>query len=184
MKTKRKPLSKRTRFDVFKRDVFTCQYCGQNPPAVVLEIDHVVPVSKGGGNTKDNLLTACFDCNRGKSNTLLAERDMPIADRAAKAQEREDQIKAYRRLLKRIRSREDGDIDAVEQVLYDRFGWTFQNHFRESVRANFLPSLDVSHLVSFMHTACGRIDDPERAIKYFCGMCWRSIRGESSWPPR
>jgi 5-methylcytosine-specific restriction endonuclease McrA len=58
------PVSKKTRFDVFKRDFFTCQYCGLTPPAAVLEIDHIHPVSKGGKNGIDNLITSCFDCNR------------------------------------------------------------------------------------------------------------------------
>lgn len=46
--TQRKPLSKKTRFDVFKRDQFRCQYCGRTPPTVVLEVDHVVPVAENG----------------------------------------------------------------------------------------------------------------------------------------
>ena len=68
---KRKSLSKKTRFEVFKRDGFICQYCGNSPPAVILEIDHIKPFKAGGSNEIDNLLTSCFDCNRGKgANTL------------------------------------------------------------------------------------------------------------------
>ena len=44
---KRVPISKALRFEVFKRDSFTCQYCGRSAPEVVLEVDHIVPVSKG-----------------------------------------------------------------------------------------------------------------------------------------
>lgn len=58
-KTKRKGLSKRTRFNVFKRDGFTCQYCGAHPPKVVLHVDHITPVVEGGGNDIDNLVTSC-----------------------------------------------------------------------------------------------------------------------------
>lgn len=47
---KRVPISKALRFEVFKRDSFTCQYCGRSAPEVVLEVDHIVPVSKGGTN--------------------------------------------------------------------------------------------------------------------------------------
>ena len=43
-KTKREQLSKKIRFDVFKRDSFTCSYCGQTPPSIILEIDHIEPV--------------------------------------------------------------------------------------------------------------------------------------------
>jgi len=70
---KRKSLSKKTRFEVFKRDNFTCQYCGEKAPNVILEVDHINPVSKGGSNELLNLVTSCFDCNRGKSNRELKD---------------------------------------------------------------------------------------------------------------
>ena len=46
----RKPLSKKIRFEVFKRDKFTCQYCGRMSPDVILEVDHIEPVAEGGDN--------------------------------------------------------------------------------------------------------------------------------------
>lgn len=49
---KRKAISQTLRFEVFKRDLFTCQYCGKRAPDVVLEVDHIKPVSKGGSNAK------------------------------------------------------------------------------------------------------------------------------------
>ena len=65
-KLSRSPLSPRLRMDVLKRDKYVCQYCGACGPAVELEIDHIIPVSRGGTDDIDNLKTACFDCNRGK----------------------------------------------------------------------------------------------------------------------
>lgn len=70
---KRVPISKALRFEVFKRDSFTCQYCGRSAPEVVLEVDHIVPVSKGGTNDIFNLVTSCKECNRGKSNKVLSD---------------------------------------------------------------------------------------------------------------
>lgn len=67
----RKPLSKTTRFEVFKRDCFTCQYCGAQPPDSVLEVDHITAVANGGDNQITNLLTACDRCNRGKGARRL-----------------------------------------------------------------------------------------------------------------
>ncbi len=62
--------SKKLRFEILKRDKFTCQYCGRKAPEVKLEVDHIVPRSKGGKLMK-NLKTACYDCNIGKgANTL------------------------------------------------------------------------------------------------------------------
>lgn len=65
----RKQLSNYVRFQVLKRDLFTCQYCGRS--GVELEVDHITPVSKGGTNDMDNLITSCKDCNRGKLNSFV-----------------------------------------------------------------------------------------------------------------
>ena len=71
MAEKRKGLSKKLRFEVFKRDSFKCQYCGATSPDALLEVDHIKPVKEGGKNNIDNLLTACRDCNSGKGARLL-----------------------------------------------------------------------------------------------------------------
>lgn len=73
-------VSARLRFEIFERDGFRCQYCGSSGQDVVLEVDHVRPISRGGGDEPDNLLTACFDCNRGKSNRELPGSKGRIAD--------------------------------------------------------------------------------------------------------
>lgn len=70
---KRKAIGKKLRFEVFKRDKFCCQYCGQKAPDVVLVCDHVAPVAKGGETTLLNLITACEGCNAGKGATPLAD---------------------------------------------------------------------------------------------------------------
>jgi len=67
-------MTKTKRFEIFKRDGFTCQYCGSRPPDVVLEVDHIHPQSKQGDDDEINLTTSCADCNRGKGARLLGER--------------------------------------------------------------------------------------------------------------
>ena len=68
----REQISKRTRFDVFHRDGFKCRYCGRGQEdGVKLHVDHVHPVSKGGTNDMGNYVTACADCNLGKSAKVL-----------------------------------------------------------------------------------------------------------------
>lgn len=64
-------IGKRLRFRVFQRDNFTCQYCGERAPDVVLQVDHKHPKSLGGTDEEANLTTACFGCNNGKSNVVL-----------------------------------------------------------------------------------------------------------------
>lgn len=63
------PLSKT---NIFKRDGHTCVYCGVNKRKD-LTIDHVIPQSKGGKNTWNNLVTACFKCNNKKGSLDLEE---------------------------------------------------------------------------------------------------------------
>jgi hypothetical protein len=67
----RKSTGKKLRFEVFKRDHFTCQYCGAQPPAIVLVADHITPVAGGGETTLENLITACEPCNQGKGDRSL-----------------------------------------------------------------------------------------------------------------
>ena len=77
-------VSKRTRFEVLKRDDHTCQYCGASAPDATLHVDHVMPKSLGGSNKPDNLLTACKDCNTGKGSSNLDDAKVAaLSDRAA-----------------------------------------------------------------------------------------------------
>lgn len=70
----RKAISKKIRFEIFKRDSFKCQYCGVSAPDVILHVDHIHPVSKGGDNDISNLITSCFDCNMGKKDRALNDK--------------------------------------------------------------------------------------------------------------
>lgn len=57
-----------------KRDKYTCKYCGvsvKQEPNLLLEIDHIIPLSKGGITSEDNLQTLCWRCNRRKSNKIF-----------------------------------------------------------------------------------------------------------------
>lgn len=179
--SERKPISKSLRFKVFKRDGFVCQYCGSKPPTVVLEIDHIHPVSEGGGNGIDNLLTACFDCNRGKSNSLLGNVPPSIEERSILLREKQDQIKAYEKLLKEIKKGEDARIESINDVFKNYFpGYCLSEKFKSSSLRQFLQNLPVDVVDGAMTKACSRIagrgGDGDDAIKYFCGICWRTIK--------
>jgi hypothetical protein len=79
-------IGKKTRFEVLKRDNFTCQYCGGKPPDAILHVDHRTPVAVGGEDDVNNLITSCADCNLGKSDTVL--EDLSFTDEAAIARPR------------------------------------------------------------------------------------------------
>lgn len=70
---KRDGLSKKTRLAVFKRDSFTCQYCGGKAPDVILHVDHIVAVATGGNDSKTNLVTSCAECDAGKGARALSD---------------------------------------------------------------------------------------------------------------
>jgi len=69
----REPVSKAKRFEILKRDSYTCQICGRSAEAdkVKLHVDHKIPRVKGGSNEDDNLWSLCEDCNLGKSDRHL-----------------------------------------------------------------------------------------------------------------
>lgn len=66
-------VSKRTRFEVLRRDNYACRYCGASAPDVKLTVDHVMPLALGGSDKPDNLVAACVDCNAGKSSSVPDE---------------------------------------------------------------------------------------------------------------
>jgi 5-methylcytosine-specific restriction enzyme A len=59
-------ISASVRVSVLNRDRYKCVFCGRNSKQIDLEVDHIIPFSKGGSNDHSNLQTLCFDCNRGK----------------------------------------------------------------------------------------------------------------------
>ena len=91
---KRHGISKRIRFEVFKRDKFKCQYCGSSAPEVLLQVDHLNPVANGGTNEIINLITACFGCNNGKSDKLISDDSTILKqkEQLEQLQERREQL--------------------------------------------------------------------------------------------
>lgn len=116
-KARRKSISKKIRFEVFKRDNFACQYCGASAPDVVLHVDHIEPVAKGGDNDILNLITACAGCNAGKSDrrlddqSTLAKQRQQIAD----LNERREQLEMMVAWRKGMKSIKDSEIEAVAE---------------------------------------------------------------------
>ena len=74
----RQPTVRLTRRNVMLRDGFQCQYCARRGPVSILDIDHVLPRSRGGGDTWINLVTACQPCNRKKGRRTPQEAGMPL----------------------------------------------------------------------------------------------------------
>lgn len=78
------PIARRpafTRFNVFLRDRFACQYCGEGRPTHELTFDHVTPRSRGGRTVWENVVTACGPCNLAKGSRLPKEAGMHLRSR-------------------------------------------------------------------------------------------------------
>lgn len=173
----RKPLSKRVRFEVFKRDGFVCQYCGNHPPDVSLEVDHIQAVSRGGENDLDNLVTACFACNRGKSDIPLADIPLTMDARAALVAEREAQIAGFEAVMRARRERLDDDAhDVLDEFcrLYHRDGIS---HTQFGSIRTFVEKLGLDEVLEAVNIAHAKKPYSfQVSFKYFCGVCWRKIR--------
>lgn len=173
-------ISKRLRYEIFRRDAYICRYCGRFPPDVQLTVDHVIPEALGGLTEPGNLVTACQDCNAGKSSinpdAPLVENVANDALRWARAME----IVAFRRSVDRMMAAE----------LHDKFLAKWNTWFYTRGIKNYnidLPSGWQPNVTRFIQLGL-TIDDLTELIdvamaarttdewRYFCGCCWHRLR--------
>ena len=122
------PVSKRTRFEVLRRDGFRCYYCGTRGPETGqgLQIDHVVPVALGGSDQPTNLVSACRDCNYGKASTP-ADAELVAAVEVETEKARAAQALARAALV--------ADLDREEQYVnhvWDLWDEAFDSKWRDN----------------------------------------------------
>lgn len=115
-KAKRKTIPQSVRFEVFKRDGFKCQYCGQSSPDVILHVDHINPVSKGGDNDIMNLVTSCVDCNLGKGARELDD-DAAVSKQRAQLEELNERREQLEMMIQWRDSMKEMDSDVVDLVV-------------------------------------------------------------------
>lgn len=174
----RDPLSKRLRYEVMRRDGHTCRYCGAKAPDVELTVDHVVPVALGGKNEPTNLVTACRECNAGKSSTVadsaIVEGVNDDAIRWGKAMQRAAEVRAT------ARSHQEDVLDRVDHEWNqwkDHHGDEIPRpiNWKESVRYWLRAGLDDDTIVDFVDVAMRRQVSAYDTWRYYCGCCWREI---------
>jgi len=122
---KRKGITPKTRFEVFKRDKFTCQYCGKSAPDIILHIDHIDPVFNGGHNDILNLITSCKDCNLGKSKNLLSDNSVIVKQQKQleELQERREQIELMLQWRESLLSIDDEIVEKVNKKIISLTGF-------------------------------------------------------------
>lgn len=170
---KRKSISKSTRFEVFKRDGFKCQYCGRSAPEIMLEIDHIVPVSKGGGNDLLNLITSCKDCNRGKSNrelsdTAIIDKQKAQLDEMNAIREQTEMMIAWKQELLTI---ENTQIDAIEACMTELANRSLTETGRMKIRT-LIKRFGFSEVYEATEISYGKYRDPRDAFDKIGGICY------------
>lgn len=172
--SKRRALSKKSRFDVFKRDGFACQYCGDHPPKVLLHVDHIVAVANGGTNDEDNLITACEPCNLGKGARPLDAAPETLADKAARIAEAEEQLAGYSAVMEAKRERVEAEVWRVVAALTGESSIARDRY--QSIKM-FIGKLGVHEVLDAAEIARAQTWHPSSAqFKYFCGICWNKVR--------
>ena len=183
----RKQLSKKIRFEVFKRDKFTCQYCGRSAPDVVLEVDHMNPVANGGSNDIMNLITSCKDCNRGKGARELSD-DSIIKKQQAQIQELAERKEQLEMMLEWRNGLSDLKSFEVSKIC-DYFAHKTNNavHINETGRRKvekWLSEFSTTEIMDAIDVAFGTYysDTQESAQRTFdkvSGICNNKKRGQS-----
>lgn len=154
---KRKGIGKKLRFEVLKRDSFTCQYCGAKAPDVLLHVDHVNPVAKGGKNDLVNLVAACVGCNQGKGDRELGDDTALKKQQAqlASLQDRREQIEMMVEWQKSLTLLDDAAVDGASDIWDDLMGgWTFSDFGRAELKRR-IRKHGLQDVVTAMREAAG-----------------------------
>ena len=198
---KRQSLSKKVRFEVFKRDSFTCQYCGKKAPEVILVVDHIEPIAKGGSDDMLNLITSCFDCNSRKSDRTLDDTTVlhKQLKQLAELQERKQQIEMMFEWQKSLMSLDDQVVEELSLFWHERVDphgqvliflsnlrmvprarlscWFLRRAFGEELVSKFLDSPDCENIHPYAapFTRCGQ-QDCER--EFYRGLLGKEVRND------
>lgn len=170
--------SKTLRYEVMRRDAFTCRYCGRSAPDVKLHVDHVLPVALGGRDDASNLTTSCADCNQGKGST---PPDAAIVQDVHKDSERQRQA---------IRAAQDAaaQAEASMKMLLAAFEedwsrWLCRDEpvprpddWAQTVRQFTALGLQPFELEDAIAVAMHSKATPRTTWRYFCGVCWNKVR--------
>lgn len=171
-------ISKRMRYEILRRDNYTCRYCRSVENE--LTIDHVLPVSLGGQDEPENLVAACRDCNAGKSST--SPTDDLVADVKQEALRWGRAIAEWNA----INHAATADREAWVAIFDNEWKtWTRgvdDEHFprptdwRESARQFYATGLPVDEAIEAIDIACGSTKvHADNAWRYMCGVIWRKV---------
>lgn len=173
-------VSKRLRYEVLRRDNHACRYCGRSAPDVELTIDHVVPVALSGDDKPANLITACVECNSGKS---ASSPDAALIEDVA-----QDAIRWSRAMAAaagEMLAQASGEIDAQAhfEKAWARYGSGTERRplpkdpgWRQTVDSLLSAGLPMGVLEECIQVAMSQRKVAEdNVFRYMCGVAWRKV---------
>ena len=164
-------VSKRLRFEVFRRDGFRCRYCGRAATEAELQVDHVVPETLGGNDDPANLVTACNTCNAGKSSAPL---DGPVV-----AQVADDALRwagAMRQAAAEAARDVAGHTEVHAAVKAEWYRGRLPDDWTVSIDRFLDAGLPAEVIVKMATVAQSKMGGLGDRFAYFCGCCWTRIR--------
>jgi hypothetical protein len=180
--SKRKPLSKKIRFEVFKRDNFKCQYCGKSAPDIILHVDHIKPVAEGGNNKLINLITSCIDCNQGKGKRKLSDSTIINKQKKEieKLKEQKEQMEMFITARKELIELDNSKVDYLASQFEDGRESTVNDLGRKSLIRHLKKYGfdDVSKSIDIINE---QYRDDEIAFNKIGGVC-RNLQIEKKYP--
>lgn len=175
-------VSRSLRFQILRRDGHACRYCGATAPEVKLNVDHVLPTALGGTDHAANLVTACADCNGGKSATPPdAAHVAQVADdahhwsaaiqTAAKGMlaDLETRNAAHDAFDAKWKAWGTGPVGNRQEV-------PRPTDWAQSVDQFIAAGLPLPVLLDCIDSAMGREKlKPDNVFRYVCGIAWRKV---------
>lgn len=182
MATKRKTMTKKTRFEVFKRDSFKCQYCGASAPEAILVVDHIDPISKDGADEMTNYITACQPCNAGKSDRKLTDNATLQKQKAQldELNERRTQLEMMLAWRNGLKGMDDDQIDVLRSAWAEGTpGWSLNDTGLKELRSLF-KKYGLTKILDAIETAINqyvKTDHDGKITSESVGTAWQKIGG-------
>jgi hypothetical protein len=154
-----------------------CRYCGSSAPEVKLVVDHVIASTLGGSDDSSNLVTACFDCNSGKSATPVDAATVADVEQKAlawsAAMELASKLRAHDQSQRQARNERfelEWDLAAPHHFSSTKLPVGWQSSLDQFIRAGLSDREIIELIPSAMASKLSS------KWRYFCGCCWNTIR--------